>query len=177
MLTFNNVLAKLGLKQRFYQSQKTHCLLPEHKKDNTPSFQYYQSTDSFYCWGCTRGGEPFQFAYYYLTDLDPNLTYEQVYSLFYEKPEELILDSLLSDLESLKIQEQYDFDSFNYRCSKLIGVFLRSYPNQLDFCERLYVNIDRIVQQQDQQKAESYLESLFPLLSRRRDKVNNTSRV
>lgn len=36
------------------------CPLPGHS-DNTPSFVVYPETNSYYCFGCSRGGGPIQF--------------------------------------------------------------------------------------------------------------------
>lgn len=41
-----------------------NCPFRDHS-DNTPSFVLYPSTDSFYCWGCHRGGDVVQFLIHY----------------------------------------------------------------------------------------------------------------
>jgi len=38
-----------------HEKQTIHCPLPGHR-DRTPSFRYYPETNSFFCFGCGRGG-------------------------------------------------------------------------------------------------------------------------
>jgi len=41
-------------------SNKCKCPFPDHS-DKTPSFYYYKNTNSFNCFGCTRGGKAVDF--------------------------------------------------------------------------------------------------------------------
>lgn len=43
---------------------RSNCVFSDHE-DNTPSFIVYPETNSFYCFGCQRGGDPIQFVAYY----------------------------------------------------------------------------------------------------------------
>lgn len=47
----------------YWQSKKIKCPLPKHKggKENTPSFQYYPDTNTYYCFGCKSGNKPCDF--------------------------------------------------------------------------------------------------------------------
>jgi len=38
------------------------CSLPGHTSERTASMYVYPDTDSFYCFGCTRGGDVIEFA-------------------------------------------------------------------------------------------------------------------
>ncbi len=49
-------LAGPGKMRRVGKTWATNCLLPNHE-DRTPSFVVYPDTESFFCYGCLRGGD------------------------------------------------------------------------------------------------------------------------
>lgn len=170
MLSLSQTLDLLGVRLIApLSTRKIQCPLPNHNTDNTPSFQYYYKTDSFYCFGCNRGGSSFQFAFYYLHDLNPSVTYEELQEKFLYNTSELILDSLEADLNQLEYVETFDYENFNFRVSSLIGYFLRENPKHFEYCERLFLNVDRIIAQEDEKSALNYLENLSTVLRKKQN--------
>ena len=51
-LTITEIVNHYGIKI----GKKGKCICPLHTED-TPSFVVYEATDSFYCWGCDKGGD------------------------------------------------------------------------------------------------------------------------
>lgn len=51
-----NVLRALGVD--LTMSMSVSCFLLGHESDSTPSLKVYIGTNSFYCYGCKRGGKP-----------------------------------------------------------------------------------------------------------------------
>ena len=51
-------LKKKGIKvEQSRDIIKLRCFLPGHDHETVPSFAIYPDTDSFYCFGCKRGGD------------------------------------------------------------------------------------------------------------------------
>lgn len=67
MYFYNIIVPQLGNYYDTYpvdfESRVTACC-PLHDED-TPSFRYYESTSSFYCFGCQKGGDIVQLHVYY----------------------------------------------------------------------------------------------------------------
>lgn len=63
-----NILELLGKYQvpleQIGTRYKSNCPFPSHS-DNTPSFVVYPETNSFYCFGCGKGGSVVQFIMYF----------------------------------------------------------------------------------------------------------------
>lgn len=74
------------------------CCCPLHE-ENTPSFSYYEESDSWYCWGkCSIGGDAIQL----VRELEPDLTFKEVVS----KLEEIIGEEVsLNSSEGKKVTE------------------------------------------------------------------------
>lgn len=51
-------MCKININQ---DNNKIRCPLPNHARDNTPSFFYYKDTNTFYCFGCKTGRLPVDF--------------------------------------------------------------------------------------------------------------------
>jgi len=45
--------------------------------DSNPSFKYFKDTNSFYCFGCQKGGSVVELHYYYVKKDDPSYTKER----------------------------------------------------------------------------------------------------
>ena len=65
---------------------KTTCPFPRHKggKERTPSFTYYNYSNSFYCYGCGTGGGPVNFVMN-MEGLSPKAAAQKVIDLFGKK--------------------------------------------------------------------------------------------
>lgn len=97
---------------------RTNCPFPDHQ-DDSPSFILYPNTNSFYCFGCQRGGDVAQFLIHY-----HKISWE-------EAKKRLGTDNIVAEIEEIqksnKYQEELDFNTeLNYNVSKLIRGKLQS---------------------------------------------------
>lgn len=54
----------------------TNCFLPGHKQDETPSFTVYPDQQSFYCFGCGRGGDVIELARHWFDQTNASIAAE-----------------------------------------------------------------------------------------------------
>lgn len=54
----------------------TNCFLPGHKQDETPSFTVYPDQQSFYCYGCGRGGDVIELARHWFDQTNASIAAE-----------------------------------------------------------------------------------------------------
>lgn len=136
-LTIQEVFDYYDVEDTLSSRRPILCPLPNHD-EKTASFHYYESTESFYCFGCGVGGNALTFAYHYHRQaIDPSITFEEVRKLFYG--EETSENQIVLAAEKIKlptkeeIDQEYDFEAFLSRVSTACRRYLRSLPSSNTF--------------------------------------------
>jgi|SRR5271166_1368639 len=101
-------------------SKKICCPFPNHN-DNSPSFIFYKSTNSFYCWGCLASGGAPEFVAS-MEGISKSAAYEKLLSKF--EP----------DMDSVEIANSnfYDKQRYMIQFSNMIRNFILNNHDDMD---------------------------------------------
>lgn len=112
---------------------KCCCPLPKHK-DNTPSFNFHQKENRFYCFGCAKGGGPVQF----YANMK-SITVFDACSILLEK-----YNSLEFEVEQLQDSDDSEIAKILLQFSETINQFIKNNNGDkaLAFAESLMWGLD-----------------------------------
>lgn len=116
------------------QEHKIICPFLSHSNgmEKTPSFYIYEETNSFYCFGCKKGGGVVKFVSYY-----ENLSVEDSITK--------VLSSFSSSYNTDKILPQKEYlDNYYYKFSNLIRENIKSNNISLEEAEKLTYVFDTL---------------------------------
>lgn len=122
--------------------EKSKCKCPFHTGDNTPSFYIYHKTNSFFCFGCRRGGNVI------------NLIQELESSDFTSA--KLIFESYLTPEKKLEVAVKAKLqrtgqtnDEINTRFSTFCRKFYEKRPDLVKILDQKIYEFDQLIQLED----------------------------
>jgi hypothetical protein len=128
-------LCKIEINQ---ENNKIRCPLPNHARDNTPSFFYYHDTNTFYCFGCKTGRLPVDFLANY-----KNISKQEAARLILSK-----IDSLANDTPKQSIDDYLKKKEILIEFSNMIRSVRSNNindPKILDYVDKLCFSLDKLI--------------------------------
>lgn len=126
------VLTSYGLQLDKYHSK---CICPLHN-ENTPSFYYYKDTNSWYCFGCKKGGSATHFV-------------SRIEDISIAKAADKLLGEFSPGVFATSTTSDYlERQDIVFGFSNLIRKFIQAHtdnPNAFQFVERLTLIFDALV--------------------------------
>lgn len=123
---------------------------PLHDED-TPSFRYYEETDSFYCFGCQRGGTVLNLHMYFAEKLNGTMPSKEdaiafLYQYFIQGHEsETFVDSSKKKIDTdIKLNTDSDIVKFNMYRTNLENAITYDTKLKLDSKELIWRELDKI---------------------------------
>lgn len=145
-LDINEILKDEKYRDRFREMipgrDRSRCKCPFHSGDNTPSFLIYHKTNSFYCFGCKRGGNVVSLIQY-LEDT----TYQTAKAIFesYLTPEKRLEVAVKAKLRRTGESN----DDINTRFATFCRKFYEKRPDLADLLDEKIYEFDQLIQKEE----------------------------
>ena len=116
------------------------CPFKSHKggRESTGSFKYFHETNSFYCWGCTKGGQ-FAHGCHFVSAMEGISLDKSAYKILELFKNDIgeIADDLIIDNLDERLQITLDF-------SNSVREFIQLYPEALQYAEVVCEKYDKL---------------------------------
>jgi DNA primase len=145
-LNINEILKDEKYRDRFKDLQlgreRSTCRCPFHSGDNSPSFMIYNKTNSFYCFGCKRGGNVIN-----LIQFLESIDYSAAKAIFesYLTPEKRLEVAVKAKLRRTGETN----DDINTRFATFCRKFYAKRPDLSQILDEKIYEFDQLVQQEE----------------------------